>query len=141
MPVKLIEFLQQLASATTVRIAAVLAALVLAGKSTAGILGFDSTLGRFIGVRTNGGAPDPFAHLSDITPNSVKAFSGALPNTAANENTVTHNLATTKINSVTLLGTDNYPIVAGWEVIDINNLKIYTLNDYADLPFTIVALP
>ncbi|MBD1210675.1 MAG: hypothetical protein H9535_19765 [Ignavibacteria bacterium] len=141
MPVKLIEFLQQLASATTARIAAVLAALVTAGKSTAGIFGYDVTQNRFVGVRTNGGAPEPFAHLSDITPNSVKAFSGALGPVAANETTVTHNLGTTKINSVTLVNTDNYPIVAGWEVIDNNNLKIYTLSDYADLPFSIVALP
>jgi hypothetical protein len=141
MPVKLIEFLQQLASATTARIAAVLAALVLAGKSTAGIFGFDSSIGRFIGVRTNGGAPDPFAHLSDIAPSAVKTFAGTLPPVAANENTILHSLGTMKINSVTLINTDNYPIVAGWEVVDNNNLKIYTLNDYADLPFSIVALP
>jgi hypothetical protein len=141
MPVKLIEFLQQLASATTARIAAVLAALVTAGKSTAGIFGYDGTQNRFIGVRTNGGAPEPFAHLSDITPNSVKAYSAALSSVPANETVVTHNLATTKINSVTLLGTDNYPIVAGWEIIDPNTIKLYTLNDYADLAFSIVALP
>ncbi len=141
MPTKLIEFLQQLASATTARIAAVLAALVLAGKSTAGIFGYDVTQSRFVGVRVDGGAPQPFAHLSDILPSSVKTFSGTLSNVPANETTVTHSLGTTKINSVTLLGADNYPIAAGWEIIDNNSLKLYTLSDYADLAYSIVALP